>query len=140
MKKKGPTSKFVWHSLINLKQGNISGTRYGSWDTEWETEFFAILGNFLSFYPPNNLKNQNFEKIKKAAGDVTILHMSVKNHNHMMFTSWDMETDRHNFLSFWTIFALLPHYWLWKLKFGNVKKPGYVILLQMCTTNEDHMM
>ena len=156
MKKKGPTSKNFWHSLINFKSNYLSkkllkwdnknvriltlcwiffflkkrktpegiiilhlctknlhdkiysswniecderaGTRYGSWDTEWETEFFVILGNFLSFDPPHNPKNQNFEKIKKASGDVTILHMSVKNHNHMMFTSWDMETDRQLFV------------------------------------------
>ena len=29
------------------------------------TEFFVILDPFLPFYPPNNLKNQNFEKMKK---------------------------------------------------------------------------
>ena len=44
------------------------------------------------------------------------------------------------FLSFWALFffffALLPHYWLWKLKFGkNVKNKQ-----DMCTINEDHMM
>ena len=30
------------------------------------TEFFVILGHFLPFDPPNNPKNQNFEKTKKA--------------------------------------------------------------------------
>ena len=29
------------------------------------TEFFVILDHSLSFYPPNNPKNQNFEKMKK---------------------------------------------------------------------------
>ena len=30
------------------------------------TEFFVILYPFLPFYPPNNLKNKNFEKLKKS--------------------------------------------------------------------------
>ena len=31
----------------------------------WWREFFVILGHFLPFDPPNNPKNQNFEKMKK---------------------------------------------------------------------------
>ena len=60
----------------------------------------VTLGHFLPFYSPNNLKNQNFEKIKKAAGDIIILHMCTINDNRMMFVSYDMEHDGHNFLSF----------------------------------------
>ena len=93
----------------------------------------------MSFYPPNNPKNQNFEKIKKASGDVTILHVCQKSQSYdvyfLRYGDWQTIVCH-----FGPIFALLPHYWLWKLKFGNVKKPGYVILLQMCTINEDHMM
>ena len=36
----------------------------------WSTRdrfFFLILGHFLIFYPTNNLKNQNIEKMKKSA-------------------------------------------------------------------------
>ena len=46
------------------------------------------------------------------------------------------------FCYFRPLFALLPHYWLQKLKFGkNVKKtPGDTIILHMCTINQDHMM
>ena len=41
-----------------------------------------------------NPKNQNFEKMKKSvAGDIIILHMCTKNHNHMRYSSWDMEWD-----------------------------------------------
>ena len=32
-------------------------------------------------------KNQNFEKMKKIAGDIIILQMSTKNNNHMMYGS-----------------------------------------------------
>ena len=72
--------------------------RYGAWGTK----FFVILEHFL---PPNNPKNQNFEKMKKIiSGDIIILHMSTINDNHMMYDSWDIKHNRHNFLSFWTIF------------------------------------
>ena len=30
------------------------------------TEFFVVLGHFLPFDPPNNLENQNFEKMKNT--------------------------------------------------------------------------
>ena len=41
----------------------------------------------LSFYPTNNLKNQNFEKMKKMPGDSIILHLCTTNENHMMHGS-----------------------------------------------------
>ena len=37
-----------------------------------------ILGYFLPFYPSNTLKNQNFKRMKKAPGDIIILHMCTK--------------------------------------------------------------
>ena len=75
--------------------------RYGA----WQTEFFVILDRFLPFYPPNNPKNQNFEKLKKTPGDIIILHMCTINDNHIMYGFWDIKCDRQNFLSFWTIFC-----------------------------------
>ena len=51
------------------------------------TEFFVILDHFLPFYPPNNPKNQNFEKMKKTPGDIIILHKCTINDNHMMYGS-----------------------------------------------------
>ena len=69
-----------------------------SWYRARQTE----IGNFRSFFalsPPNNLKNQNFEKIKEAAWDIIILHMCTINDNRMMYDSYDMD-----FLSFWAIF------------------------------------
>ena len=58
---------------------------YGSWDMEWYREnFLVILDYFLPFCPPapscppNNLRNQNFEKMKKLFGDFIILDVSHK--------------------------------------------------------------
>ena len=80
------------------------GPRYEAW---W-TEFSVILDCCLPFHPPNNLKNQNFEKLKKIPGDIIILYMYTINDNHIIYGSRDMEHERQNFLSFWMIFALLP--------------------------------
>ena len=37
----------------------------------------VILGHLLPFCPPKNPKNQNFEKMKKLAGDIIILHITI---------------------------------------------------------------
>ena len=61
----------------------------------WWTEFFVILDHFLLFYPSNNLKNQNFEKLKKTSGYIIILHRCTINDNHMMYGPWDIKwTDK----------------------------------------------
>ena len=70
-----------------------------------QAEFFVILDGLLPFYPPNNPKNQNFEKMKKFAVDIIIVHMCTKNHNNMVYGSWDIEWDKQNFLSIWTVFC-----------------------------------
>ena len=67
--------------------------------------FFVILDRFLPFYTTNNLKNQNFEKLKKAPGDIIILHKCTKNHDHMLYCSLDMARNGFNCcFSFWAIF------------------------------------
>ena len=63
-------------------------------------------------------------KQKKPPEDIIILHLHNTNDDHMMYGSWDIECDRHNFLSFWTIFcpfAILP-------------------ILRKCTKNHDHLL
>ena len=72
--------------------------RYGM---QW-TEFFVILDHFLHFYPTNNSKNQNFEKIKQIPRDIIISHRCTITDNHMMYGSSDI------FCHFGPVFALLP--------------------------------
>ena len=43
----------------------------------WRTEFFVILDCFLPFYPHNNPKNQNFEKLKKQHMEISSFYASV---------------------------------------------------------------
>ena len=43
---------------------------------------------------------------KKTPRDIIILHMSTKNHDHMLYCSLDMAHDGYNFyFSFWAIFC-----------------------------------
>ena len=73
-----------------------------------QTESFVILNHFLPFNSPDNPKNQNFDKMKKTPGEITILHKCIINENHMMYGSWDMECDRQNFCHFGPLFKLFP--------------------------------
>ena len=63
--------------------------------------------------------------MKKPSGDIIILHMSSKNQDQMMYTSWYMECNRHNFLSFWSILVLLPLSQPQKLKFSKNEKTNW---------------
>ena len=51
----------VYHNQDHIMHGSF--LRYKG----QRTEFFVILGHFLLFDPPNNPKNQNFEKKIKEA-------------------------------------------------------------------------
>ena len=42
---------------------------------------------FCLFTPENSSKNENFIKIKKADGDIIILHKCTKNRDHMPYFS-----------------------------------------------------
>ena len=79
--------------------------------------------------------------MKKTPRNIT-LHICTINDNHMMYGSWDMECDGENFLLFWTIF--LHFYPLTNSKNQNFekmkKRPGDIVILHMCTTNDNHMM
>ena len=79
--------------------------------------------------------------MKKAPGDVIFLHMCTKTHNHVIYASWDVECDR----QFFVIMSYsLPFYPISKPQNWNLekvkKKPGDIILLHICTINEDHIM
>ena len=90
-------------------------------------KLFIILGHFLYFDPPNNPKNQNFEKIKKGPGDITILLKCTINDNHLIYCSWNFNCNRQIFLVIFCYF--LPFYPSNSPKNENIKKmkitPGY---------------
>ena len=49
--------------------------------------YIVTLDHFLHSDPPNNPKNQNFEKMKKTCGDIIILHLCTTNDDHIMYGS-----------------------------------------------------
>ena len=70
---------------------------------------FLILGYFLPFYSHNSLKNKLRKKWKETPGDIIILHNCTKNHDHMLYYSWDMARDTCKcYFSFWAIFCPIP--------------------------------
>ena len=104
IKNKKNTWRYHYFTPVQQKPWwyDLQFLRYRAWQNE-----IGSLRSFFAFSPPKIPKNQNFEKMKKIAGDKIILEMSTINDNHMMYGSWDMEHERQNFLSFWTIFYLL---------------------------------
>ena len=103
--------------ILHMCTKNHNHMRYSFWDKESEGQiFFVILGHCFFLLPAPPLPQQPRKpkrwKNEKASGDVIILHMCTKNHNHMMYVFWDMECNRlqnDNVLSFWVIFDLLLH-------------------------------
>ena len=60
---------------------------------------------------PSSPKNENINKMNRTHGDIIILHKCIKNHDYMLYCSWDMMHDGCNcYFWFWVgqFFALLP--------------------------------
>ena len=84
---------------------------------------FVILHRFLPFYPSNNLKNQNFEEMKKMPWDIIILHKCTKNYDHMRYCSCNMVRDRCNCcFSVWANFCPFTHLTAQKTKLKIKRK------------------
>ena len=85
--------------ILHMCTKNHNHMRYSSWDKEWDRiichfgPFFALLHSL-----PNNPENQNFQKMKKASGDVIILNLCNKKHGHIMCAYSDMESNRQFFV------------------------------------------
>ena len=105
--------KIIWYMALEIK-----GT----------TEFFAILGHFLPFDPPNNPKNHNFEKNEKQAW--RFYYFTLAYHKWQSYDKW--------ILRYWAwlteFFVILGHFFpyaprtTWKTK----------ILKKWKKTNNNH--
>ena len=61
--------------------------------------------------------------MKKAPGDIIILHDNTKNHDHMHYCFWDMACDGCNcYFSFWAIFCPFTPLTVQKMKIKKKKK------------------
>ena len=97
--------KWQWYDVWFL--------RYGA----WQSNIFVILDSLFPFYPPNYPKSQNFKKLKKKNLELLSFYtFCAINGNHKIYGSWDIERNRDNFLSFWTIFCTFTRITTWKTK------------------------
>ena len=102
-----PKSTIIWGTVPEIRS---------------EKTFLSFWAIFCSFnpLPLNNPENQSFEEMKEAFGDVIILNLCTKKHDHMMYAYSDMEcSQRQNSLSFQDIFfcfapLLTPKIKIWK--------------------------
>ena len=102
-----------------------------------------IFLSFWTIFCPFTQKNQNFEKLKKAPGDIIILHKCTKNDDYMLYCSLDMARNRLNcYFSFWAIFYPFTSLTVQKIKIEKKwKKPcGDIIILHKSTKNDDQMI
>ena len=95
-------------------------------------------------------KRQNNFNIYNAAlkkttttGNIVILHLCTKTFHDMIYSSWDIERDRPKLviLGHFLLFTLLKskkNSKLWKNE--KKKTPGDIVVLHMCTINDNHMM
>ena len=84
------------------------------------------FGPFLPFYPHNGPKNENFKKMKKTLGDIIILHNRTKNHDRMLYCSWDMACDGCNcYFYFGLLLAIYPPPTAEKIKIPKERKKSW---------------
>ena len=78
---------------------------HGSWNISCNRQkFLSFWAIFCPFSPLTTWKIKIL-KLKKTPRDVIILHICTINGNYMIYGSWDMECNRQNVLSFWTVFC-----------------------------------
>ena len=76
-------------------------------------------------------------------GDIIILHKCTKNHDHILYCSWNMVRDRCDwYFSFWAIFCLFTLLTAWKMKIKKKlkKTPWDIVILHQCTKTHNHML
>ena len=101
---------------LHMCTKNHSHMMYCSWDTEWDRQNFLSFWAIFCPFRPLTTRKLKILKLKKTPGDIIVLHICTINDNHMMYGSWDMERNRQNFLSFWTIFRPFNPLTTWKIK------------------------
>ena len=89
---------------------------YASWNTMSDRQKFLSFWAIFCLFSTLTIQKIEILKLKKASGDVIVLHMCTINDNHMIYGSWDMEHDKQNFLSFWTVFCPFTPQWTQKTK------------------------
>ena len=115
---------------------------YCSWDMACDRcnyfSFWAILSHFIPLKAPKIQNSNKMKKKKKLPGDIKC----TKNHDHMLYCSWDTTCDWCNYFSFWAIFCLFTPVTIQKMIISKnwKKNPRDIIILHSCTKNHDDML
>ena len=105
--------------ILPMLTMNDSQMMYGSWDMECNKQnFLSFRTAFYPFTPLTTWKIKILKKWKKIPGDIIILHMCTINDHHMMYGSWNIETNRF----FVILDQLFPFYPLTTQKIKILKK------------------
>ena len=81
--------------------------------------FWAIFCTFTSLTAKKNKIPNKWKKKQKTTGDIIIVHKCTKNHDHILYCSWDMVRDECNYFSFWAIFWPFTSITAQKVKISN---------------------
>ena len=110
---------------------NENHMMYGSWNKRSNRQKFSTFWAIFWPFRPLTTWKMKILTLKKAPGDIIILHICTINDNHMIYDSWDMELYI-IFCYSGPFIALLPHYGPRKSKFSKKMKktPEDIIILQ----------
>ena len=108
--------------MKSIPQHPLTHTRTHT-HTHTHTHKHTLPQNFLLAFIDKLCKIQKIRilKKKKIVGDIIILHMRTKNHNHMRCSSWGTQWNK-IFCDFGSFFALLPKCWNQNTKILKNKK------------------
>ena len=106
------------------------------------SRIFCHFGPFFALLPPNNLKNQNFEKMKKPPW--RYYHFRQVYHKWKSYDVWFLRYGAWQTELFVILDRFLPFYPSNNLKNLNFEKTikisGDIIILDNCIINDNHMM
>ena len=83
--------------------------------------YFSFWAIFCPFAPITAQKLK-IKKNKKMPGNIIILHKYTKNHDHMLYCSWDTAHDTCNYFSFWAIYCPFTPVTAQKMKISKTWK------------------
>ena len=108
----------------------------------WRNRVFCQFGPFLLFEPPNNHKNQNFQKSEKQHLEILAFHTCVSQKAIIWSMVPEILSARDRFfVILGYVLSFYPTINLKNKTFDKMKTmPGYIIILHLSTTNDNHIM
>ena len=128
-------SFYIYMSTINGDH-----MMYGSWNIRCNRQKFLTFWHTFCPFSPLTIWKIKILTLKKAPGDIIILHICTINDNHMMYGSWDIKHDRLNFLSVWTIFCPFTPLRAKKIKIFKKIEKSTRRYYHFTNINTSHMM